>query len=117
MTFVADEGVDSAVVEKLRDENHKVLYVVEMSPGITDDEVLDRANAEQALLLTADKDFGELVFRLGRIHRGVVLLRLYGLSPELKAKIVSETVQAHGADMTNAFTVVSHSSVRIRSKL
>lgn len=117
MTFVADEGVDSAIVAKLRNEGHEVLYVVEMSPGIADDEVLDQANDNQALLMTEDKDFGELVFRLGRIHRGVALLRLYGLSSEPKAKIVSETVQAHGAEMVDAFTVIAHSSVRIRSKL
>ncbi len=67
--------------------------------------------------MTADKDFGELVFRLNRVHRGVVLLRLYGLSSELKAKIVSETVRAHSAAMVDAFTVIAHSSVRIRSKL
>ena len=117
MTFVADEGVDSAIVAKLRDEKHQVFYVAEMAPGTTDDEVLDQANAQQALLVTADKDFGELVFRLGRIYKGVVLLRLYGLSPDSKAKIVIETVQLHGATMLDAFTVISHSSVRVRSKL
>ena len=116
MTFVADEGVDSAIVTKLREE-HDVLYVADMSPGISDDEVLDQANDKQALLITEDKDFGELVFRLGRIHRGVVLLRLNGLSSGLKAKIVAETFRTYGAEMTDAFTVVSHGSVRIRSKL
>ena len=80
MTFVADEGVDGAVVAELRSEGYDVLYVADMSPGISDDEVLNRANGKQALLVTEDKDFGELVFRLGRIHKGVVLLRLNGLS-------------------------------------
>ena len=117
MTFVADEGVDSTIVSKLRDEEHRVLYIAEMSPSISDDEVLDRANDLEALLLTEDKDFGELVFRLGRIHGGVILLRLHGLSSELKAKIVAESVQKHGAEMTNTFSVISHSSVRIRSEL
>ena len=116
MTFVADEGVDSAVVARLRNEGHNVFYVAEMSPGISDDEVLNQANNNQALLMTEDKDFGELVFRLNRIHRGVVLLRLYGLSFELKAKIVSETVKAHSGEMLSAFTVIAHSSVRIRSR-
>ena len=116
MTFVADEGVDSSIVAKLR-EDHQVLYILEMSPSIADDEVLDKANDARALLVTADKDFGELVFRLKRIHNGVILLRLYGLSSELKAKIVAEAVQEHGAEMLNAFTVISHSSVRIRSEL
>ena len=52
-----------------------------------------------------------------RIHGGVVLLRLYGLSSALKVKIVTETVQTYSDEMENAFTVIAHSSVRIRSEL
>jgi hypothetical protein len=48
----------------LRQEGHQVWYVVEMEPGIADEEVLALANREGAILITADKDFGELVFRL-----------------------------------------------------
>ena len=89
MNFLADESVDQQVVERLRREGHDILYVAEMEPGIDDDDVLQAANEHGALLLTADKDFGELVFRLGRLSRGVVLLRLAGLSPEAKAVTVS----------------------------
>jgi predicted nuclease of predicted toxin-antitoxin system len=116
VTFVADEGVDSAIVARLRNEGHEVLYVAEIAPSISDDEVLERANDKRALLMTADKDFGELVFRLGRIHTGVVLLRLAGLHSDLKARIVVESVRAYGAEMANAFTVIAPSTVRIRSK-
>lgn len=117
MTFVADEGIDSPIVARLRAEGHEILYVAEMTPGISDDEVLERANEKRAVLITADKDFGELVFRLGRVHTGVVLLRLAGLRADVKASIVVETVRAHGAEMTGAFTVISPNTVRIRSKL
>lgn len=51
-----------------------------MQPGIPDDEVLNLANNESVILLTSDKDFCELVFRLRRIAAGVVLIRLFGLS-------------------------------------
>jgi len=47
-------------------------YVAELDPGIDDDAMLCRANQSGALPVTADGDFGELVFRLGRIHAGVV---------------------------------------------
>ncbi len=114
MTFVADENLDRVVVNRLRDEGHEVLFVAEMSPSISDNEVLEQANEAQALLLTADKDFGELIFRLRRIHRGVVLLRLHGLSAASKADIVVDTVRAHGAEMMDAFTVIARYSVRIR---
>ncbi len=60
MNFLADEGVDRQIVDRLRLDGHGVLYIAEMDPGISDDEVLDIANREDALLLTSDKDFGGL---------------------------------------------------------
>ncbi len=116
MRFIADEGVDKAVVSKLRSEGYWVGYVAELAPGITDEEVLQQANTLNALLITSDKDFGELVFRLGWIHTGVILLRLAGLDTDEKASVVVQTVQTHGAEMVGAFTVISPSTVRIRSK-
>ena len=61
MNFLADENVDKPIVERLRKDGHIVLYVIEMEPSISDDEVIQRANQESALLLTADKDFGQLI--------------------------------------------------------
>ena len=64
MKFLGDENLDWQIVERLRLDGYEVLYVVEMQPGIPDDEVLNLANNESAILLTSYKDFGELVFRL-----------------------------------------------------
>jgi len=114
MNFLADESVDRQIVDRLRSDGHSLLSVVEMDPGITDDEVLDLANREGALLLTADKDFGELVFRQRRIALGVVLARLSGLSPETKAELVARAVDEHAGELTGAFTVVMPGFVRIR---
>ncbi|MEH1847278.1 MAG: DUF5615 family PIN-like protein [Nostoc sp.] len=76
MKFLGDENLDWQIVERLRLDDHKVLYIMEIQPGITDDEVLNLANNESAILLTSAKDFGELVFRLRRIAASVVLIRL-----------------------------------------
>ncbi len=116
MNVLADEGVDRPIVEQLRRAGYTVLYIAEMEPSISDDVVLDRANEHAALLLTADKDFGELVFRLGRINTGVVLLRLAGLAPQTKADLVVRAFDEHAAEMANAFSVVSPGMVRIRPK-
>ena len=67
MKFLADENIDKPIVERLRGDGHSLFYIVEMQPGISDDEVLRLANQQEAVLLTADKDFGELVFRQGRM--------------------------------------------------
>lgn len=104
-------------MERLRQDGHDVLYVAELSPSITDEEVLQQANARSAVLLTADKDFGELVFRQGLVHSGVVLLRLAGLANTTKAEIVAEVCRDRAADLIGAFSVVSPGQVRIRRKV
>jgi predicted nuclease of predicted toxin-antitoxin system len=70
VNLLADESIDRQIVVRLRREGHTALYVAEMEPGISDDAVLTLANQEAGVLLTADKDFGELVFRQGRLTAG-----------------------------------------------
>ena len=114
MNLLADESVDRQIVERLRRDGHHVLYVAELDPGIADDIVLERATNANALLVTSDKDFGELIYRQGRLSSGVLLVRLAGLRPENKAATVSAAVERHTAELLGAFTVVSASAIRIR---
>jgi predicted nuclease of predicted toxin-antitoxin system len=72
------------------------------------------ANKLACPLITADKDFGELVYRQGRAAVGVVLLRLAGLSDATKADLVSISVAEHVSDLVGAFTVIEAGTVRIR---
>ena len=116
MNLLADESVDGPIVERLRLDGHDVLYVAEMAPGIKDDDVFDAANRRRATLLTADKDFGELVFRLRRLNNGVILIRLAGLAPASKASIVARVVTEHGTELATAFSVVSAGMIRIRPR-
>jgi predicted nuclease of predicted toxin-antitoxin system len=114
MNLLADESVDGPIVERLRRAGHRVWYVAEMEPGASDGTVLDLANREGSLLLTADRDFGELVYRQHRLMPGVVLVRLAGLSPTQKAGVVASVVDEHGAVLPQAFTVITRNAVRIR---
>ena len=114
MDFVADESVDRPIYERLRRDGHSVVAIVERLPGAADPEVLQLATQLKAVLVTADTDFGELVFRQGQAMAGVLLVRLPGLSSEQKAEIVSAAVQAHGNEMAGAFSVASPGAVRIR---
>ena len=114
MNLLADESIDKPIVDRLRQDGHSVLYIAEFSPSIDDDAVLQRANQNSALLITAAKDFGELVFRQGRIHVGVVLVRLANLPSQAKARIVSTVFARHRNELLNAFSVISPERVRIR---
>lgn len=117
MNILADEGIDKQIVDRLRQDGHMVIYIVEESPGITDDVILTLANQQDHILATRDKDFGELVYRMHRVTQGVMLVRLDGLHPDTKANIVSAAIAAHGADMIGAFTVISPGNIRIRKRV
>ena len=73
-----------------------------------------QANARGALLLTADRDFGELVFRQKLVHSGVVLVRLAGITNTAKVEIVSEVCRQQAPELLGAFSVISPGQVRIR---
>ena len=88
--------------------------VVEIEPSIVD-EVLRRAYELGAILLTIDKDFGELVYRRRSATWGVILLRLEALSSDDKAVILLSTLEKYGLELSGAFTVIGPQNVRIRS--
>ena len=114
MNFVADESLDFQIVSRLRKDGFDLFYIAEMTPGISDREVLNLANRCSALLLTADSDFGELVFRQHLISDGVVLIRLAGLSAENKAEIVSSAIKLYRDELRDSFTVITTGHIRIR---
>ncbi|MBI4777414.1 DUF5615 family PIN-like protein [Candidatus Desantisbacteria bacterium] len=114
MNLLADESVDKPIVMQLRQDGYNVLYIAEISPSVTDDVVLQLSNEQQSLLLTADKDFGEMVYRQRFVHTGVVLLRLAGLTTASKAILVSKVFDDHASEFVGAFSVITPSIVRIR---
>lgn len=114
MNLVADESVDGQIVYRLRKDGHRVWYVAEELPSITDHDVLCIAQQQNAVLVTADKDFGELVYRLRQAMSGVVLIRLAGMRTDEKAALVSFAFQKHEVEMANAFSVIGRRTIRIR---
>jgi predicted nuclease of predicted toxin-antitoxin system len=116
LKIVADENVDRQIVERLRADGHEVLYIAELHPGINDESVLDHSRRANAVLLTADKDFGELVFRQHFVESGVLLIRLAGLKPDLKAELVATTFKQHSDELKIGFAVLSRRALRLRKQ-
>ena len=115
MNLYADEGIDRQIVDALRGAGFDVAYAAESDPAVADDALLAKAAAEGRLLLTSDKDFGELVYRLGKASDGVVLIRLSGLSADLKARLVVEAISTRAEELARAFSVLSPGMLRIRA--
>lgn len=114
MKLLADENTHGDVVIWMRSAGHDVVYVAESAAGLTDDQVLALANAEERVLVTDDKDFGEIVFRRRLTTHGIVLLRL--TAPVVQDRIdrlaaVWPAIERH---MPGRFIVVGDTKVRIR---
>lgn len=113
MRFLADESCDFAAIRALRTEGFDVLSVAEVSAGAEDEQVMALALHEGRVLLTEDKDFGQLVFAAGRQTLGVVLIRFPASArPALGARIL-ELVHKHAERLTGSFVVLQPERIRI----
>jgi predicted nuclease of predicted toxin-antitoxin system len=114
MKLLADEGVDKPIVDKLRQIGFDVHYILETSQGADDDKVLGIANQEGRILLTQDKDFGELVYRMQKNHHGIILIRLGDKCSSEKAIVVTNILSQYKDSLANTFTVIQTNAIRIR---
>jgi predicted nuclease of predicted toxin-antitoxin system len=112
--WIVNENVAGTVIRTLRDRGHDVVSVKESHRGAADPHILARAQVEQRVVVTHDKDFGELAFRCGLpAGSGVILLRLSGASPESDNRRVLDVLES-SIDWTGNFAVVTDDRVRIR---
>ena len=114
MKIVADENVDRLAIERLRKDGHEVLSIAREFAASPDVEVLSISNNERALLITEDKDFGELVFHKKRSYFGVLLVRLEGVSRPERVRMVCDIVLHRGNELVNSFSVLTPGSLRTR---
>lgn len=110
MRFIADENLGIEVPKFLRGVGIDIIAVVEVAPGESDPNILTLANDEQRILVTLDKDFGELVFREGLASYGVILFRLKDESIENKKKVLLEALKSK-KDFTGKFTVIREKNI------
>lgn len=114
MRLCADENLPADCVTALRVNGHDVLWIRETMPGATDEEVIARAMHEQRLLLTFDKDFGELVYHRGRkAVAGIVLFRVAFPSADAVAEFVTRLLASRD-DWFGNFSVIDDRSIRMR---
>lgn len=112
MRFVIDECTGPAVAERLRELGHEVFSIFESARGADDGEILRVAVETRSVLVTNDKDFGELVFGQAQLHCGVVLLRLTDERASSKIAVMEALLEGHASELEGRFAVVSERTVR-----
>lgn len=114
MRFLVNENVTGTVIHELRQRGHDVLSAKESLRSKPDAVLLARAQAEQRIVATHDKDFGELAFRSHLpASCGVILFRLSGSNPESDNQRILEALESR-TDWAGHFSVVTDDRIRMR---
>ncbi|MFP4190870.1 MAG: DUF5615 family PIN-like protein [Candidatus Hydrogenedentota bacterium] len=115
MRLLANENVPRAAIDALRSAGHDVLWARTDLAGYSDDAILARAQTEERVALTFDKDFGELAYRWGLpAVCGVILFRIGLASPAYVADRAVEVLEGRD-DWLGQFAIVEESRIRLRS--
>jgi len=110
--LLADENVPIETVKALKRRGVDIVSVIEFSPGLSDTEVLDLANREDRIIVTFDKDFGELVVREKAKVKGLILLRFTPKSPQQIAKRMWQILSSQ-IPVENSLLIVKEHTVRV----
>jgi len=116
LSFLADESCDFSVIHALRSVGYPVKAVAEIYPSLPDEMVLELAVAENRLLITEDKDFGEWVFAHQHAMMGVLLIRYPASMRASMVAAVIDLIEGHATELDSSFTVLEPGRARIRKK-
>jgi predicted nuclease of predicted toxin-antitoxin system len=112
--IVAGESVDVEITSALRSAGFEVYSIVENHPGWTDTQVLEFTFSKNAYLITEDKDFGELTYRLKRPSHGILLIHQIEEGSEEKAAIVLLLLEKQFDQLWKMFAVLERSKLRVK---
>ena len=116
MDFLANENFPLSSVRLLREAGHRVVSVIQEAPGSQDEDILKRAHTESLIILTFDRDYGELIYRHQALPpAGVVYFRFAPATPSEPAEILINVMDRADLSVIGKFTIVERGRVRQRS--
>ncbi|MDI6744714.1 MAG: DUF5615 family PIN-like protein [Thermodesulfovibrionales bacterium] len=115
LKFLVDVGVGKKVEKWLADNDHDVKCIRDINPKADDSEILHLAVTEGRMVITMDKDFGELVYNSGKLHSGVLILRLEDADGNQKVKVMKKILTEYSDKLYGKFCVFQGERLRIKS--
>lgn len=116
MIFLANENFPVVSIRLLRHAGHNVASVIEETPGEKDRNVLKRASEENRVILTFDRDYGELIYRHKVfIPAGLVYFRFNPSTPEEPAEMLLNIIEKGEVPIIGRFTIVERGRIRQRT--
>lgn len=114
MKLLVDVGVSNEVEKYLKEVGFDTKCIREINPRLKDNEIIDIAAKDERVIITMDKDFGELVFKSGKVHAGILLLRLENFNFHQKVQIVKTIMDNYSNKLENNFCVFHNGKLRVR---
>lgn len=115
LKFVVDECTGDAVADFLKEEGYDVYVVADESPQALDTEIIHFAYEQKRIVVTNDKDFGDMVYRDQLPHAGVILLRLSDSLASTKIRVLTSVLEQYPDKLQDRFVVATERHIRIRS--
>lgn len=112
LKFIADENIEKPLVDLLLAEGHDVLWIHMHKRQLSDEDILLLSNKEKRIILTNDKDFGELVFLQKKLSTGIILLRFAGQETMDKIAAVRNLLEKHYDKLLHRFVILTKRKVR-----
>jgi predicted nuclease of predicted toxin-antitoxin system len=114
LKFLVDVGVGKKVEEYLLEKKYDTKAVRLLDPRMPDQEIIRLAALEKRIVITMDKDFGELVYHSGLDHCGILLLRLEDATGSEKLQVIAKILAKYADNMKNNFCVYQNKKFRFR---
>ena len=114
MKFLVDVGVGMRVQSWLQSQKYDSKAVRTLDPRMSDRDIIQLAADEQRMVITMDKDFGELVYHSGMTHCGILLLRLEDANSAEKIAVLESILNNYAEQIENHFCVYQNDRLRIR---
>ena len=112
--FVLDVGVGNKVWQYLTTHGFDAILITAINPSMSDTDILLIAEDEERMVITMDKDFGELVYHSGKAHKGVLLLRLEDATGDEKVEVIQYILENFENQIEGKFCVFKNVRFRIR---
>ena len=110
--FIANVNIEKPIIELLRNKGCDVKWVAVIDRQMSDIRVCEIANDENRILLTNDKDFGEIVFFQKKILPGIILLRVKGQNSSEKIVLLEKLLNKHLDKISNHFVIITKQKFR-----
>jgi predicted nuclease of predicted toxin-antitoxin system len=113
LKFITDVNIEKPIVDYLLESGFDIKWVADYNCELRDADLLSLANREHRILITNDKDFGELVFLQQKVSTGIILLRVKGQNTGDKVALIKKLLRHHQDKLAKHFTVVTMNKIRI----